>query len=102
MTKARTQAGIDEIHAVVADALTDEVSSVVLAGPADAARDGGLIRKIRDDVGLSASLSTVDSAGTGAGAVVSLLAAAQDLKGGTGQYGAVDAADGPVPGDTTG
>jgi len=100
--KSRTQAGIDEIHAVVTDALTDEVSSVVLAGPADAARDGGLIRKIRDDVGLSASLSTVDSAGTGAGAVVSLLAAAQDLDSGTGQYGAVDAADGPVPGDTTG
>ena len=44
----------------------------------------------------------MDSAGTGAGAVVSLLAAAQDLKGGTGQYGAVDAADGPVPGSTTG
>lgn len=100
--KGRSQAGIDEIHSVVADALTDQVSSVVLAGPADAARDGGLIRKIRDDVGLSASLSTVDSAGTGAGAVVSLLAAAQDLKGGTGQYGAVDAADGPVPGSTTG
>ena len=30
--------------------------------------------------------------------MVSLLAAAQDLEGGTGQYGAVDAADGPVPG----
>ena len=96
------QAGIDEIHSVVADSLADEVSAVVLAGPADAARDGGLIRKIRDDVALSGALSTVDSAGTGSGAVVTLLAAAQDLKGGTGQYGAVDAADGPVPGSTTG
>ncbi len=97
-----TQAGIDEIHAVVADALADEVSTVVLAGPADAARAGGLIRKVRDDVGLSSALSSVDSAGTGAGAVVTLLAASQDLKGGTGQYGAVDAADGPVPGASTG
>ena len=97
-----TQAGIDEIHSVVADAIADEVSTVVLAGPADAADDGGLIRKVRDDVGLSSALSTVDSAGTGAGAVVTLLAAAQDLKGGTGQYGANDAADGPVPGASTG
>ncbi len=98
-----TQAGIDEIHSVVADSIADQVSTVVLAGPAGAARDGGLIRKVRDDVGLSAALSTVDSAGTDSGAVVTLLAAAQDLKGGgTGQYGAVDATDGPVPGASTG
>ena len=95
-------AGINEIHAVVADSMTDEVSTVVLAGPADAARSGGLLRKVRDDVNLASVLSTVDSAGTGAGAVVTLLAAAQDLAAGTGQYGAVNAADGPVPGSSTG
>jgi hypothetical protein len=100
-TSAR-QAGVNEIHAVVADAMTDDVSAVVLSGPADAARAGGLLRKVRDDVNLSSVLSTVDSAGTGSGAVVTLLAAAQDLSGGTGQYGAVDAADGPVPGSATG
>ncbi len=52
---------IDEIHAVVADALTDEVSSVVLAGPADAARDGGLVRRSATTSGSRRALSTVDA-----------------------------------------
>jgi hypothetical protein len=96
------QAATNEIHSEVAGALATNVRTVLLAGPADGARAGGLIRKVRDDSALAGKLSTVDSAATGPGGVVTMLAIAQDLTEGTGQYGAVDAADGPVPGRTTG
>jgi len=96
------QAAANEIHSVVADSLAARVRTVLLAGPADGARDGGLIRTVRDDSALAGRLSTVDSAGTGPGGVVAMLAIAADLTEGTGQYGAIDAADGPVPRRTTG
>ncbi|MEP6814540.1 MAG: copper transporter [Marmoricola sp.] len=96
------QAAINKIHAIVADSLASYAETVVLAGPADGARAGGLIRKVRDDSALAGRLSTVDSADTGPGGVVTMLAIAQDLAQGTGHYGAVDAADGPVPVSTTG
>lgn len=96
------QAAVNEIDSVVAGSLSATVRTVLLAGPADGARPGGLIRKVRDDSALAGQLSTVDSAATGPGGVVTMLAIAQDLAGGTGQYGAIDAADGPVPAKTTG
>jgi Copper transport outer membrane protein, MctB len=92
------QAGVNDISSVVADSLAANVRTVVLAGPAGAARKGGLLRTVRDDSALSNRISTVDTADSGSGGVVTMLAIAQDLAGGTGQYGAVDAADGALPG----
>lgn len=100
--KTDADAAANEIYSVVASSLSSYVRTVLVAGTTAAAGDGGLIRKVRDDSALSARLSTVDSAASRVGGVITMLAIAQDLAGGTGQYGAVDAADGPVPALTAG
>ncbi len=80
-------------HAV--DAATD---GAVLAGPIASARAGGQVKAVRDDVAVARDVSTVDSLGRVAGQVVTIMALAGEGAGRTGQYGAVDAADGAVPG----
>ena len=95
------QAAASETQSEVVDALASSARTVLVAGPAGGARKGGLIRTIRDDSALSNRISTVDTAASGTGGVITMLAVAKDLAQGTGQYGAVDAADGPVPDLTT-
>jgi hypothetical protein len=53
---------------------------------------------VRDDVGAARVVSTVDSLGRTAGQVVAVMALAGQAAGQSGQYGAVDAADGAMPG----
>jgi hypothetical protein len=77
------------------DAGTD---GVVLAGPVSSAREGGQVKVVRDDVTASRNVSTVDVLGRTAGQVVTVMALAGQAAGRTGQYGAVDAADGAMPG----
>ncbi len=77
------------------DAVTD---GVVLAGPVASARDGGVVKALRDDVAAARTVSTVDSLGRAAGQVVAVMALAGQAAGRTGHYGAVDAADGAMPG----
>ena len=77
------------------DAGTD---GVVLAGPVASARADGQVKAVRDDVTAARDVSTVDSLGRTAGQVVAVMALAGQAAGRTGQYGAVDAADGAMPG----
>ncbi|CAN5652881.1 copper transporter [soil metagenome] len=77
------------------DAATD---GVVLAGPTASAREGGQVKAVRDDVTAARDVSTVDALGRTAGQVVTIMALAGQAAGRTGHYGAVDAADGAMPG----
>lgn len=77
------------------DAGTD---GVVLAGPVASARADGQVKAVRDDVTAAREVSTVDALGRTAGQVVTIMALAGQAAGRTGQYGAVDAADGAMPG----
>ncbi|MEO5710501.1 MAG: copper transporter [Nocardioidaceae bacterium] len=77
------------------DAATD---GVVLAGPTASAREGGQVKAVRDDVSAARDVSTVDALGRSAGQVVTIMALAGQATGRTGHYGAVDAADGAMPG----
>jgi hypothetical protein len=84
--------------ATAVDAATD---GVVVAGPVSSAHAGGLIRAIRDDVVAARDVSTVDVLGRTAARVVVVMALAGQAQDQTGHFGAVDAADGPMPGATT-
>ena len=70
----------------------------MLAGPTASARAGGQVKAVRDDVAAAGDVSTVDSLGRTAGEVVTIMALAGQAAGKTGHYGAVDAADGAMPG----
>jgi hypothetical protein len=77
------------------DAATD---GVVVAGPPASARKDGQVKAVRDDVSAARDVSTVDALGRTAGEVVTVMALAGQAAGRTGHYGAVDAADGAMPG----
>jgi hypothetical protein len=88
----------NSIASTLATAVDGSTDGVVVAGPVAAARSGGLIRAIRDDVVAARDVSTVDVLGRSAGRVVAVMALAGQAEGQTGHFGAVDAADGPMPG----
>ncbi|MGI8680675.1 MAG: copper transporter [Mycobacteriales bacterium] len=71
---------------------------VVLAGPPASAREPGALKAVRADAGTARGVSTVDTVGSAAGQVVTVLALAGQAVGQSGQYGAVGAADGAMPG----
>jgi len=81
--------------AQAADAGTD---GVVVGGPVASAREGGVVKAVRDDVAAARDVSTVDSLGRGAGQVVAVMALADQAAGRTGHFGSIDAADGAMPG----
>ena len=56
------------------------------------------LKAVRADAGTARAVSTVDSVGSTAGQVVTVLALAGQAAGESGQYGAVSAADGAMPG----
>jgi hypothetical protein len=95
---AEQQQGASTIVTTLVQAVDAASRGVVLAGPTSAARPGGQIRAVRDDVGAARSVSTVDSLDRTAGQVVAVMALAGQAAGHTGQYGAVDAANGAMPG----
>jgi len=70
----------------------------VVVGSFGAAGDRGVLGALRSDAPASAALSTVDSVETSMGRVASILALAARARGTVGQYGAVNAADGVIPG----
>ena len=88
--------------ATIVDTLVQAVDSatdgVVLAGPVASARADGQVKAVRDDVTAAREVSTVDSLGRTAGQLVAVMALAGQAAGETGHYGAVDAADGAMPG----
>ncbi|HVH94495.1 MAG TPA: copper transporter, partial [Nocardioidaceae bacterium] len=90
--------GASTIVNTLVDAVDQNTDGVVLAGPVASARTGGQVKAVRDDVKVSRDVSTVDSLGRSAGQVVTVMALAGQAAGRTGQYGAVNAADGAMPG----
>jgi hypothetical protein len=96
-TPAQKQSASTIVTTLV-EAVDQNTGGVVLAGPLASARTGGQVKAVRDDVKVSRDVSTVDSLGRTAGQVVTIMALAGQAAGRTGQYGAVDAADGAMPG----
>lgn len=96
-TSAQKQSASTIVTTLV-EAVDQNTDGVVLAGPLASARTGGQVKAVRDDVKVSRDVSTVDSLGRSAGQVVTIMALAGQAAGRTGQYGAVDAADGAMPG----
>jgi Copper transport outer membrane protein, MctB len=79
-------------------ALDGQARGTVLAGPLQAAGEGGSIAALRNDADVSKVVSTVDSADLPAGQIVSVLALAEQAAGKSGQYGAGAGVSGPRPG----
>jgi hypothetical protein len=95
---ADQQQGASSIVTTLVRAVDADTAGVVLAGPPASALDKGQVKAVRDDVGTARVVSTVDALGRTAGQVVSVMALAGQAAGRSGQYGAVDAADGAMPG----
>lgn len=70
-------------------------NGVLVAGNADAAANGGMIKAIRDDDKLK--LSTVDTADIPSGQVTGVLALQNEVAGKYGDYGIGAGVDGPLP-----
>lgn len=87
----------------LASALDRADRGTVMAGTPQAAADGGLIQVLRDDEA-AGKISTVDTAGTASGQVVTVFALAQELTGKSGKYGIGSGVSGylPTPLPTTG
>jgi hypothetical protein len=95
---ADAKRGASTIVSTLVEAVDAATSGVVLAGPVASAHADGQVKAVRDDVGAARDVSTVDTLGRTAGQVVAVMALAGQGAGETGQYGAVDAADGAMPG----
>ncbi|MEZ0165106.1 copper transporter [Kineococcus sp. LSe6-4] len=67
-------------------------AGAVLAGPPEAAADGGPLAVLRADADLSAAVSGVDDLDSPIGRINAVLALRQQLTGGAGQYGSADSA----------
>jgi hypothetical protein len=94
------QTGASSILSTIVTSVDADTNGVVVAGPVASARENGVIRGIRDDVVAARDVSTVDTLGRSAARIVSVMALAGQAEGQTGHYGAVDAADGAMPGAT--
>lgn len=93
--------GASTIVTTVANAVDAATGGVVVAGPIPAARGAGVVRTVRDDVVAARDVSTVDVLGRSAARVVIVMALAGQANDETGHFGAVDAADGAMPGAGT-
>lgn len=100
-TEAERQ-GANSIATTLVGAVDADTAGAVVTGPVAAARADGLLRAIRDDVVVSQDVSTVDVLGRAAARVVTVMALAGQAQDQTGHYGAVDAADGAMPGASSG
>lgn len=90
--------GANSIVTSLVKAIDAETDGVVVAGPTASARTGGLIDAVRADVVAARDVSTVDALDRIAGQVVAVMALAEQAQGESGHYGAIDAADGALPG----
>jgi len=93
------QQGASSIVTTLARAIDADTGGVVLAGTTASAQGEGQVKAVRDDVATARVVSTVDVLGSTAGQVVTVMALAGQAAGQAGQYGAVAAADGAMPGD---
>lgn len=72
-------------------------SAVVVAGAADAVEPGAILRTLRENAALAARLSSVDTAGTPAGTIATVLALADAARREFGHYGIGTGAEAPLP-----
>ena len=86
---------VDKLYAALFTGIAEHTDGVVLAGTSGSAGDG-LLAALRDDVTMSANVSTADAVETTAGRVAAILALALDASGKTGHYGSAGI-DGAVP-----
>lgn len=86
---------------VLARSFDSRSEGVVVAGPTGAAEQGGVVRAVRDDDGLSDSVSTVDGSDTATGELVIVLALAEQATGAAGSYGQGPGARAGAPAATT-
>lgn len=84
---AEAAKGTAEILTSLLRALDASSGGVVLAGTAGTAETPGALSGIRADAGTAGLVSTVDNADTAQGALVTVLALAEQSGGGAGQYG---------------
>jgi hypothetical protein len=91
-----TRSGAGAIVAGLARGLDRRTQGVVVAGPAAAAADGGVVAQVRADRG-ARGVSTVDSAERAAGRAAAVLALAEQTEGAAGAYGAVGQASAEPP-----
>lgn len=97
---AEQRQGMNTIASTLITSVDAATGGVVVAGPIASARAGGVVDAIRQDVVAARDVSTVDVLGRAAGRIVTVMALAGQSRDQTGHYGAVDAADGPMPGAT--
>ena len=85
----------------VAAAFDERSRGVVVAGPASAAAEGGLVAALREQSDVRGDVSSVDNADRGVGRVAVVLALAEQVANGVGQYGAGAGASAPLPAQAT-
>ncbi|HEU5046054.1 MAG TPA: copper transporter [Nocardioidaceae bacterium] len=90
--------GANTIVSTLAEEIDADTDGVVITAPVDTARSDGLIATVRADVVTARDVSTVDVLDRTAGRVVTVMALADQARGKTGAYGAMNAADGAMPG----
>lgn len=94
---SESREGASAVVTALAGALDGATDGVVVAGPIDAARSGGVVSAVRAEVAVAEQVSTVDTLDRVAGHVVAVLALGEQARDNTGHYGSVDAADGVMP-----
>lgn len=77
--------------------LDHATTGAVVTGPTTAADKGGLLDVLRDDAAVRDTVSTVDSAELPSGVIATVLALAEQARGGAGSYGVAPGADAPLP-----
>lgn len=90
--------GANSILSTLITAVDATTDGTVVAGPTPSARPGGVVAAIRKDVTAAQEVSTVDVLGRSAARIVTVMALAGQAQDQTGHYGAIDAADGAMPG----
>jgi hypothetical protein len=90
------RAAVDGLLAI-AEQLQDRSGGLVVAGPAEAAVEGGLVRALRSDSARDEVISSVDNADRAVGQVAVVLALREQAQGGSGRYGGGQGASSPVP-----
>lgn len=98
--KAAEQQQLEALLTVAA-AFDTRSRGAVLAGPAQSAVDGGLIRALRTSSTLARGVSSVDNADRGIGRIATVLALTEQVDKGVGQYGAGAGASAPMPAAAT-
>lgn len=94
---ADSQDGASAVVTSLAQAMDTATDGVVVAGPLSSARGDGAVAAVRKEVVTAQDVSTVDVLDRVAGQVVAAMALAEQARGESGHYGAVDAADGTMP-----